>query len=85
MFYFNMPTPDNLCFAKITLFFKTERKASAFLSIFLICGITCPKGYPTHRGCRLRADHRLRYLLFCYHPFSMKLRALTLLQHLPLP
>ena len=44
-----------------------------------------PRDCPIDRGCHLRADHRLRYLLSSRYPISMKLRALTLLQHLPLP
>ncbi len=43
-----------------------------------------PKGCPTHRGDRLKADRRLRYLLFYYRPISMKLQACWLLQYLPL-
>ena len=39
--------------------------------------------YPTRRGCYLRADRRLRYLLLC-HSSSMTLQALTLLLRLPL-
>ena len=43
-----------------------------------------PKGYPTNRGDRLKADRRLRYLLFYHCPISMSRQGLALLQHLPL-
>ena len=42
------------------------------------------RGYPTHRGCHLRADRHLRYLLSFHRPISMMLQALTLPQRLPL-
>ena len=54
-----------------------EEKSSPFFS-----STNCP----THRGFRHRAGCQdLRYLLFCYHPISMKRQALSPLQRLPLP